>query len=591
MKSKSKAARTRWLAAIVVVLMITLLGAQGSLSQDFQRQYPLGDIPLDPLTYQKHLKVYPEAVFPDALPSTYDARDYEIVTSAKSQGNCGSCWAFATTGAMESHLLKAQYESDPLTLDLSEQQQVSCNTSMSGCCGGSSSSPRFWETRGPVYESCFPYGDGGTSCPTQSNVPCADGSHCAELPYRVIGWHTVSATTTGFKNSLYVDGPSYWRFNVYSDFDAYWSGGQPGEVYQSKEGYSLRGGHAVLLIGWDDSKGAFLCKNSWGTNGGPNDDGTFWIAFSGHYYSLGFGMSNFGVTSVGCSTNEECDDDLYCNGTETCVGSVCQPGTPPNCPDDGLFCNGTESCNEDIDDCDHSGDPCGVGTICNETENRCDVVACYIDGDCSDDEACTTDECFLGGTASAYCENTWPDCGAEDGCCGPACTYQTDLDCTCGNGTCDDGEDCTTCSADCISGTGGGACSACFKGQCDGKCNPSKEGPDCADCATPYCCGDGTCEGIEDSFNCAIDCGAPPVCGDGSCDPEENQCNCADDCGMPPTTETLCSDGIDNDCDLKTDCADGDCEQEPACQCLPKTTPCDTDDQCCSNKCRGGKCR
>ncbi|NIV28742.1 MAG: hypothetical protein GWN58_04250, partial [Anaerolineae bacterium] len=60
--------------------------------------------------------------------------------------------------------------------------------------------------------------------------------------------------------------------DFYSDFYTYWDHGKPGDVYINKGG-SLLGGHAVLLIGWDDNKEAYLCKNSWGTYGGPNNDG------------------------------------------------------------------------------------------------------------------------------------------------------------------------------------------------------------------------------------------------------------------------------------------------------------------------------
>jgi hypothetical protein len=461
----------------------------------------------------------------DALPSAYDARDAGIVTPAKDQGGCGSCWAFASVGAMESHLLKA-YGFGPS--DLSEQQQVSCNTSMWGCSGGNSTAPRYWENKGPIHETCFPY-------TARDTTACAE-DQCEQLGYRVVDWHTVGTTPTDFKTSLYLYGPSYWRYTVYSDFYTYWNYGSPGEVYVNQAGSSVQGGHAVLLIGWDDSKGAYLCKNSWGEFDGPNSDGTFWIAYSGHYYSLGFGMSNFSLTAVGCTTNVDCDDGLYCNGAETCVESVCQPGTPPDCSDDGFFCNGSEVCDEVNDTCGSTGNPCAEGTTCDEGQDRC------------------------------IPEN-------------------------CGNGTCDAGEDCGSCPEDCISGQGG-TCEACFKGVCNGECHPTKEGPACADCAPGWCCGDGACEGEEDSFNCAIDCGAPPVCPDGTCDPGEDSCNCAADCGAPPATEVNCGNGVDDDCDGLLDCEDmADCGGDPACTCLPKGAICSEASECCSNKCRGGKCR
>jgi hypothetical protein len=287
-----KRLKTSWLLGLLLILLTTI-GSQSILAQE---EFGLGDVPMDPILYQKFLKIFPEYKVL-TLPTSYDARNDGIVTSAKNQGYCGSCWAFASVGAFESHILK-QYGG--AARDLSEQQQVSCNTSMSGCCGGSSSAPQYWSSVGPITETCFPYAESGTSCPTTSTVACSSSSGCTQLPHRVTNFYTVGSTAAQMKASLYYDGPSYWRFTVYSDFNAYptgfWYSGSPGDVYTNGSGTTYQGGHAVLLIGWDDAKSAFLCKNSWGATGGPNNDGTFWIAYSGHYNSLSFGMSNFNLT-------------------------------------------------------------------------------------------------------------------------------------------------------------------------------------------------------------------------------------------------------------------------------------------------------
>jgi C1A family cysteine protease len=510
-KRRSRAA-VRALAVIIAILSLTILSAQVSLTK---QPYSLGDIPLDAETYQRHLKVWPRDMAEEQLPAAYDARDEGIVTPAKYQGSCGSCWAFASVGGMESHILKA-YGGDPT--DLSEQQQVSCNTSMSGCSGGNSSAIRYWENKGPQYESCYPY--------TADDSACLE-DQCQQLGYRVIDWHTVNTTPTDFKTSLWVYGPSYWRFTVYSDFDTYWSSGEPGEVYVHQGGY-YRGGHAVLLIGWDDTKGAYLCKNSWGTSGGPNGDGTFWIAYEGHTTSLGFGMSNFSLTSLTCSTDADCYDGIFCNGTETCVASVCQDGVPVECPDDGLFCNGSEFCDEVAEGCASTGDPCEGDTVCSEDEDGCYPATCF-------------------------------------------------------NGVCDLGEDCTTCPADCISGTGGGSCDACFKGKCDGVCHPTKEGPDCADCAPGFCCGDGVCEGSETLDNCAIDCGCSS---DAECDDGES-CT-VDACDSGACTHTW------PECGVADGCCGPSCgaANDPDCvTCADRGQPCEVDSECCSNRCHRGTCK
>jgi len=505
-----------------MVLCLTLFTGQGGYAQE----YKLGDIPLHPETYKKHLKVWAMEMA-ELLPQSFDARNEGIVTEAKNQGSCGSCWAFASVGAMESHMLKA-YGFGPE--DLSEQQQVSCNTGMWGCSGGSSNAIRYWELKGPLYEVCFPY--------TTSDLTGCGESGCEQIGYRVIDWHTVSSSN--FKNSLYTYGPSYWRYDVYSDFFTYWNTSNPGDVYVNQSS-TYEGGHAVLLIGWDDNKGAYLCKNSWGTNGGPNGDGTFWIAYSGHANNLSFGMANFSLTALTCSLDNECDDGVYCNGAETCVDGACQDGTPPDCSDDGLFCNGSEVCDEaNQGECGHTGDPCTAPTVCNEDTDQCELPSC-------------------------------------------------------GNTICDAGEDCNSCPADCISGTAGGNDPTdCFKDKVDGVCHPKKDGPKCPDCVSSWCCGDGVCEGEENNGNCALDCGATSFCPDGTCNGDENSCSCPGDCGAPPSTETSCTDSVDNDCNGFTDCDDPYCSNNPICvepDCGERGVICDSGEDCCSNRCHRGKCK
>jgi C1A family cysteine protease len=318
MRTKSRSHWARYLAALLALACLTLLGGTAAHSQQPAPQpgtpRAYGDIPLDAETYKAHLKTFsPEEVA--AVPVAYDARSDGIVTPAKDQGACGACWAFASAGAMESHILKA-YGGNPATLDLSEQQLVSCDTANTGCCGGNSTAPQYWRTTGPIQDTCFPYAEGGTICPVQSTVLCSVAGGCQQQPYYVKNWHTV--TPSMFKTSLYYDGPSYWRYDVYDDFQTFWNTGAPGQVYVNGSGSSPLGGHAVLLIGWDDTKSAYLCKNSWGATGGPNGDGTFWIKYSGHAHDLNFQMSNF--NAVNCYWQEEFFDDFesgYANWSMT----------------------------------------------------------------------------------------------------------------------------------------------------------------------------------------------------------------------------------------------------------------------------------
>jgi hypothetical protein len=156
----------------------------------------------------------------------------------------------------------------------------------------------------------------------------------------------------------------------------------------------------------------------------------------------------------------------------------------------------------------------------------------------------------------------------------------------CGNGTCDEGEDCSTCPGDC------GECPpGCGDGQCIGNESCSSCPDDCGVC--PPECGDGQCNGEETCSTCPGDCGqCPPGCGDGQCIGNESCSSCPDDCGVCPPE---CGDGQCNgeetcstcpgDCgQCPPGCGDGQCDGNESCSSCP--------DDCgvCPPECGDGQC-
>jgi len=192
-----------------------------------------------------------------ALPSKYTG----YYTPVKNQGSCGSCWAFSCVGSFEGIIKKYT----GTTANLSEQYLLSCNTYGYGCNGGYFAAQNMHVNPGADYESCFPYVGYKAACKTSC-------SH----PYRLTAWYYVGSSSgvpsvSAIKTAIY----NYGSVSAAVAADSYFQGYRSG-VFNSC--YSSSVNHAIVLCGWDDSLGAWLLKNSWGTGWGQS--GLMWIKYS-----------------------------------------------------------------------------------------------------------------------------------------------------------------------------------------------------------------------------------------------------------------------------------------------------------------------
>jgi C1A family cysteine protease len=189
----------------------------------------------------------------------------------QSQLQCGCCWAFAGVGAYEGNYLYRKLGQPAL----SEQYILNCSDD--GCNGG------FTTTAGDTLKSK------GTATRTDflyvgyATADCASsGPPAHQLPYRASDSGLLPTadpnadrpSNDDLKRGLLQYGALVIGYYVGDAFQNT-SIATENEVFDVDEGGQPN--HAITLIGWDDSKGAWLIKNSWGTGWGAA--GFMWIKY------------------------------------------------------------------------------------------------------------------------------------------------------------------------------------------------------------------------------------------------------------------------------------------------------------------------
>jgi cathepsin L len=199
------------------------------------------------------------------LPANVDWRTSGIVSTVKDQGHCGSCWAFASTATIESHVAKATgllYNLSPMQIAMCSPNPDSCGGT--GGCNGATHELAYdyvTDSDGMYQEFQYPYlSYSGTNydCSTPVvSAPKATIDGYVQLP---------SNDYASLMNAIATVGPIAITVDA-SEWHSYESG-----VFSGCNQVNPDLNHGVVLVGYgtDETTGEnyWLVRNSWNANFG-----------------------------------------------------------------------------------------------------------------------------------------------------------------------------------------------------------------------------------------------------------------------------------------------------------------------------------
>jgi len=235
---------------------------------------------------------------PSCGPSSkaYDSRTFNLVPAIRYQ-RCGNCWAYSATGALECSFIKVNHITPPTSIDLSEKQIVSC--SGAGTCGG-----------GWPYKVFDWLKTSQTKVISEASDPDDGTDHpCPPPPYsssvQLADWGIVDPSQGLFKiaaiDKIKEAICTYGSVSVCLLATPLFGNYAGGVFYeQASNNNSPSINHAVVLVGWDDAKQAWLLRNSWGTNWGIS--GYCWISYN---------TNNIGYGAIWCIAKQRPSKIIY----------------------------------------------------------------------------------------------------------------------------------------------------------------------------------------------------------------------------------------------------------------------------------------
>ncbi|CAH6420839.1 Papain family cysteine protease [uncultured virus] len=213
-------------------------------------------------TFSKQINNYPD------LPKFVNWTALGMVTPVKNQYSCGSCWAFSTTGTIESmNAIKTGK-----LISLSEENLIDCsfNFGNQGCGGGLPSLAMDYviSNLGIDTENSYPLTSVFyTDCLLPSMCPCLFNE--TTIGSTISSYESIqSGNETDLQYKIAFHGPISVAICATQSFQFYKKG-----VFSDKNCSTKTLNHAVLVVGYgttDNNIDYYIVKNSWGSEWGLN---------------------------------------------------------------------------------------------------------------------------------------------------------------------------------------------------------------------------------------------------------------------------------------------------------------------------------
>ncbi|CAF0818349.1 unnamed protein product [Didymodactylos carnosus] len=212
--------------------------------------------------FDRHTFIPPSNI---VLPAAIDWRKEGYVTDIKDQQQCGSCWAFSATGALEGQHFKKYKKLNTL----SDQNLIDCSGKYGneGCNGGymDSSFQYIKDNKGIDTQDSYPYEARDGDCRFKAENVGANDTGFVDIK---------TGNETDLQIAIATVGPISIAIDCQHDSFRFYSSGVYDEPQCSTSMLDL----AILAVGYDTINGQdyYIVKNGWGKSWGM--EGYIWMS-------------------------------------------------------------------------------------------------------------------------------------------------------------------------------------------------------------------------------------------------------------------------------------------------------------------------